>query len=102
MPQIWLTYEELGLFARRDGASARQAAIRLGWDRRRCRDGQTRIKLPPNATLLYLQSCMPAGDEARAPGRTTDGLAEEMAGAFLAAIGGPRRPEPAHLKLTAA
>ena len=46
MPQIWMTYDELAVLLHCDWAEAR-AYARIGLDRRRSRDGQTRAKLTP-------------------------------------------------------
>lgn len=54
MPQIWLTYDELGPFMNMDAAGARAGVIREGWTRRRCSDGLTRVKLPRAAAATYL------------------------------------------------
>jgi len=54
VPQIWLTYEELAALMDCDAISARDAAMALGLDRRRSRDGQTRAKLTPPLTDAFL------------------------------------------------
>ncbi|WP_156968018.1 hypothetical protein [Methylosinus sp. PW1] len=58
MAQIWLTYDELGDFTNRTAAASREAAIVSGWTRRRCRDGLTRVKLPPQAATRYMVHCL--------------------------------------------
>jgi hypothetical protein len=55
VPQIWLTYEELAALMNCDATSARNAAMALGLDRRRSRDGQTRAKLTPPLTEAFLE-----------------------------------------------
>jgi hypothetical protein len=55
VPQIWLTYDELAALMNCDCASARNAAMALGLDRRRSRDGQTRAKLTPPLTESFLE-----------------------------------------------
>jgi hypothetical protein len=46
MPQLWLTYEELAHFTGRPLEEVRALVGAEGWDRRRSRDGRTRLKLP--------------------------------------------------------
>ncbi|RXT47735.1 hypothetical protein [Bradyrhizobium betae] len=45
MPQIWMTYEELATLGGCSAAEARMQAMHLSLDRRRSRDGNTRVKL---------------------------------------------------------
>jgi hypothetical protein len=54
MPQIWLTYEEAGRFFGCDAAAARLEVIDRGYSRRRSRDGQTRVKLTPDAAHEFM------------------------------------------------
>src|SRR5215203_4661688 len=54
MVQIWLTYSELGEMYGRSAVEAREAAIEEGWDRRRCSDGQSRVKLPEGAAHAFV------------------------------------------------
>jgi hypothetical protein len=54
MVQIWLTYSELGEMYGRSAVEAREAAIEEGWDRRRCSDGQSRVKLPEGAAHAFI------------------------------------------------
>ncbi len=54
MPQIWLTYDELAALMDCDPAAARGAALAIGLDRRKSRDGQTRAKLTPSLTEALL------------------------------------------------
>jgi hypothetical protein len=46
MPQIWATYEELAESLGTAVAEARNVAIAQNMARRKCSDGQTRVKLP--------------------------------------------------------
>jgi len=46
VPQIWLTYEELGEHFQCDAFVAREGVIENDWPRRRCSDKLTRVKLP--------------------------------------------------------
>ena len=55
MPQIWLTYEELSDQLGCAPQQARDGAIAAGWDRRRCSDGLTRVKLRPAVAAEYLR-----------------------------------------------
>ena len=54
MPQIWLTYDEAGDLFGCDAATARERAIVGGYDRKKSRDGQTRIKLSLSAAHDYM------------------------------------------------
>jgi hypothetical protein len=58
MPQIWLTYDELAAVMDCDPADARGAAIAIGLDRRRCRDGYTRAKLSPPLVEAFLDDVL--------------------------------------------
>jgi hypothetical protein len=58
VPQIWLTYSEFAAFMNCDPAEARKASIAARLDRRRSRDGQTRIKLSPPLTTVFLDTLM--------------------------------------------
>jgi hypothetical protein len=54
MPQIWLSYSELADHLTCTEASARERAASNAWDRRRCSDGLTRVKLKPHLADQYL------------------------------------------------
>ncbi len=56
MPQIWLTYREFAALAGCDPAEARKASIAAGLDRRKSRDGETRIKLTPQFAAEFLDT----------------------------------------------
>lgn len=56
MPQIWLTYEEVSRLFGCPVAVARANVITHGWPRRRCRDGETRVKLPAAAAHDFMVS----------------------------------------------
>lgn len=45
MPQIWMTYDELATLSGCSAAEARKQALHLSLDRRKSRDGSTRVKL---------------------------------------------------------
>jgi hypothetical protein len=47
MPQVWLTYEELGELLHCESSEVRQAVIEHEWARRRSGDGLTRVKISP-------------------------------------------------------
>ena len=55
MPQVWLSYDEVGRWLRHDTRDTAEHVLRQGWSRRRCRDGLTRIKLPPSLIESYLR-----------------------------------------------
>jgi hypothetical protein len=54
MPQVWLTYEELGEHLECEAMVARNAVIECGWPRRRCSDQLTRVKLTEVAAHEYM------------------------------------------------
>lgn len=56
MPQIWMTYDELGALCACGAMEARNLAINLSLDRRRSRDGATRVKLDLALTARFLAS----------------------------------------------
>ena len=45
MPQIWMTYDELGTLCDCTSGDAKLRAIHLSLDRKKSRDGATRVKL---------------------------------------------------------
>lgn len=45
MPQIWMTYDELAALSGCSAAEARLVAMNRSLDRRKSRDGNTRVKL---------------------------------------------------------
>ncbi len=56
MPQIWMTYEELATLSGCTSAEARMRAIHLSLDRRKSRDGATRVKLDLALTAKFFAS----------------------------------------------
>jgi len=56
MPQIWMTYDELATLCECSSSEARLRAIHLSLDRRKSRDGATRVKLDPALTAKFLAS----------------------------------------------
>ncbi|WP_426418656.1 hypothetical protein [Bradyrhizobium genosp. A] len=58
MPQIWLTYDELAALMDCDGAEARSGAAAIPLDRRKSRDGHTRVKLNAYLTEAFLDASL--------------------------------------------
>ena len=56
MPQIWMTYDELGSLCECNSSEARLRAIHLSLDRRKSRDGTTRVKLDMALTAKFFAS----------------------------------------------
>nr|WP_246789805.1 hypothetical protein [Bradyrhizobium sp. CCBAU 51765] len=56
MPQIWMTYDELGALCGCSAMEARDRAIHLSLDRRKSRDGMTRVKLDPALMVEFFAS----------------------------------------------
>lgn len=56
MPQIWMTYDELATLSGCSAAEARMRAIHLSLDRRKSRDGTTRVKLDLALTAKFFAS----------------------------------------------
>lgn len=54
MPQIWMTYEEIGALLDCDAITARARVAAMPLDRRRSRDGHTRAKLNAKLTAIFL------------------------------------------------
>ncbi len=63
MPQVWLTYEELGELLDCEASAARDKSVQAGWTRRQCRDGLTRVKLLPAMAHEYMTSYVRAFQE---------------------------------------
>ena len=55
MPQIWLTYDELASLFECEPGNARAMVIGMRLDRRRSRDGNTRVKLNKTLTELFFE-----------------------------------------------
>jgi hypothetical protein len=54
MPQIWMTYEEIADLIGGDAHEARNHSIEQDLDRKKSRDGQTRVKLDqPLVTVFF-------------------------------------------------
>jgi hypothetical protein len=56
MAQIWMTYDELAELSGCTSAEARMRAIHLSLDRRKSRDGATRVKLDLALTAKFFAS----------------------------------------------
>ncbi|HEX9214191.1 MAG TPA: hypothetical protein VF901_27065 [Bradyrhizobium sp.] len=56
MPQIWMTYDELATLCDCTSSDARVRAIHLSLDRRKSRDGATRVKLDLALTAKFFAS----------------------------------------------
>ena len=56
MAQIWMTYDELAGLSGCTPAEARMRAIHLSLDRRKSRDGATRVKLDLALTAKFFAS----------------------------------------------
>ena len=56
MPQIWMTYDELATLNGCNAAEARLQALHLSLDRRKSRDGNTRVKLNPALTSRFFET----------------------------------------------
>ena len=56
MPQLWVSYDELGLHFECGSLLARDRVLLLRWPKRKCSDGVTRVKLPPVVMNDYIRS----------------------------------------------
>jgi len=56
MPQIWMTYDELATLCGCTPAEARLRALHLSLNRRKSRDGATRVKLDLALTARFFAS----------------------------------------------
>lgn len=56
MPQIWMTYDELATLCECTSSEARSRTIHLSLDRRKSRDGATRVKLDLALTAKFFAS----------------------------------------------
>jgi hypothetical protein len=54
MPQVWVTYEELGEVLRSGPSAVQQAIIENDLPRRKSSDGRTRIKLSPTLAHEFM------------------------------------------------
>ncbi len=69
MPQVWLTYQEMGDELGCDAFEARETAAARSWTRKRSRDGMTRVLLPQEMLQAYFTSraLAPQAQPARPP-----------------------------------
>ena len=56
MPQIWMTYDELATLSGCSAGEARVQALHLSLDRRKSRDGNTRVKLTPALMARFFET----------------------------------------------
>ena len=54
MPQIWMTYDEIADFFGGDAREAREHSIDQDLDRKKSRDGQTRVKLNQPLVTMFI------------------------------------------------
>jgi hypothetical protein len=70
MPQIWLTYAELGDFLKCEAAEVRRVVTDQEWPQRKSGDGLMRVKLSPATAHHFMLSYaakndrQPASDDA--------------------------------------
>jgi hypothetical protein len=55
MPQIWMTYREIADMLDCDADMARISTIQRALDRKKSRDGLTRVKLDPELTAKFIE-----------------------------------------------
>ena len=58
VPQIWLTYDELATLMGCDQSEVRGAVSTIPLDRRKSRDGRTRVKLNYSLTEAFLDAAL--------------------------------------------
>ncbi|MBR1133835.1 hypothetical protein [Bradyrhizobium iriomotense] len=91
MPQIWMTYDELATLTGCSAAKARLQAMHLSLDRRKSRDGNTRVKLNPALMARFFETVREADfalDDAIAALRETH---RQMSGVLATEQESPRR-----------
>ena len=89
MPQIWLTYDELAALMDCNPADARRAALAIRLDRRKSRDGQTRVKLTPSLADALLTAC--CGNASSKKSRPAPAICGRCANAWQRAPPSPHR-----------
>ena len=72
MPQIWMTYDELGGLMNCDAVDARAKASAMLLHRRRSHDGYTRIKLDAKLTEIFLDRVVLLWNDRQIEARATD------------------------------
>lgn len=80
MPQIWLTYSEMGRFLNTSAEEARDGAIEARLDRRQCSDGHSRVKLPADMIDGYLLHSLAERSGVSADAEALDALADRLVG----------------------
>lgn len=80
MPQIWLTYDEMGRFLDTPAETARLDAIEARLDRRQCSDGYSRIKLPADMVPAYLLHAIAEQSAVSGGEQPLDTLADQLVG----------------------
>jgi hypothetical protein len=91
MPQIWMTYDELATLSGCSASEARLQALHLSLDRRKSRDGNTRVKLNLALMARFFETIREAEvdlDEAIAALRQTH---RQMAGVLTTERAGSTR-----------
>lgn len=90
MPQIWVTDVELAAILRCTAPEARRQSLEAGLARRRCSDGETRVKVPPSLLAAVVARFFGPAD--RAPDLAAAGEgARDTVGATPVAAGYGRR-----------
>jgi hypothetical protein len=54
VPQVWLTYKELGKLMNWPPTKVRRAVAEHGWSRRKSSDGEIRVKLSPTLAHEFM------------------------------------------------
>lgn len=90
MPQIWVTDVELAAILRCTAPEARLQTIEAGLARRRCSDGETRVKVPPGLIGAVVARFFGSVE----PGRPFETGAEPATDAARAVPAGQRQPLP--------
>lgn len=91
MPQIWMTYDELATLSGCSAPEARMQALHLSLDRRKSRDGNTRVKLDFALMARFFEIIRESEfvlDDAITALRATH---RQMSGGFTPEQGGLRR-----------
>lgn len=78
MPQIWLTYDELGELMDCDAVAARTIAVALPLDRRRSHDGRSRAKLNAALTDIFIDRMLRGRGAAEQIVDATDAHVEQL------------------------
>ncbi len=84
MPQIWMTYQELAMLCGYPAEEARSHAEQLLLDRRRSRDGHTRVKLNAELMARFLEAIRESDAELDAAIAALRDTHRRMSGVFSA------------------